>query len=96
MCIRDSRYRHTHLWENAHQLMLTAQSEEELAIAIGYASHLYVDVIAHHHFVPAHEAMWHKNKYLTHITSEWAMDGHLAPLMNTSPKACLLYTSRCV
>ena len=89
LAIVSHRYRHTHLWENAHQLMLTAQSEEELAIAIGYASHLYVDVIAHHHFVPAHEAMWHKNKYLTHITSEWAMDGHLASLMNTTPRALL-------
>ena len=47
LAIVSHRYRHTHLWENAHQLMLTAHSDEELAIAIGYASHLYVDVIAH-------------------------------------------------
>lgn len=89
LAIVSHRYRHTHLWENAHQLMLTAQTDEELAIAIGYVSHLYVDVIAHNHFVPAHEAMWHKNEVITHIASEWAMDAHLAPLMNTSPR-CLL------
>ena len=89
LAIVSHRYRHTHLWENAHQLLLIAQTEEETAIAIGYASHLYVDVIAHNHFVPAHEAMWHKNNLLTHIVSEWAMDAHLAPLMNTSPHKLL-------
>lgn len=89
LAIVSHRYRHTHLWENAHQLMLTAQTDEELAVAIGYVSHLYVDVIAHNHFVPAHEAMWHKNEVLTHIASEWAMDAHLAPLMNTSPRYLL-------
>lgn len=89
LAIVSHRYRHTHLWENAHQLMLTADTDEETAIAIGYMSHLYVDVIAHNHFVPAHEAMWHKNEVLTHIASEWAMDAHLAPLMKTSPRHLL-------
>ena len=90
LAIVSHRYRHTHLWENAHQLMITAKTDEETAIAIGYLSHLYVDVIAHNHFVPAHEALWHKNQIFTHIASEWAMDGHLAPLMkNTSPRYLL-------
>ena len=94
LAIVSHRYRHTHLWENAHQLLLSAQTDEDTAIAIGYASHLYVDVIAHNHFVPAHEAMWSKyrwleNSMLTHIASEWAMDAHLAPLMNTSPRRLL-------
>ena len=78
-------FRHTHHWENAQHLLLSAGSEEETAIAIGYTSHLYVDVIAHNHFVPAHEAMWLENTMLTHIASEWAMDAHLAPLLDTSP-----------
>jgi hypothetical protein len=70
--------------------MVAAKSDEETALAIGYLSHLYVDVIAHNHFVPAHEALWHKNQMFTHIASEWAMDGHLAPLMkNTSPRYLL-------
>lgn len=99
LAIVSHHYRHTHLWENAHQLLLVAQTDEETAIAIGYASHLYVDVIAHNHFVPAHEAMWLKNRWikntrlensmLTHIASEWAMDAHLAPLVNTSPRYLL-------
>jgi len=89
LAIISHRFRHTHLWENAHHLLQVAQSDEETAIAIGYASHLYIDVIAHHHFVPAHEAMWSKNTMLTHIASEWAMDAYLAPLMNTAPHRLL-------
>lgn len=89
LAIISHRFRHTHLWENAHHLLQVAQTDEETAIAIGYASHLYIDVIAHHHFVPAHEAMWLKSTMFTHITSEWAMDAHLAPLLNTSPKKLL-------
>ena len=89
LAIVSHRFRHTHLWENAQQLMLSAKTDEETAIAIGYVSHLYVDVIAHNHFVPAHEAKWFKNTVLTHITSEWAMDAHLAPIMKTSPRYLL-------
>lgn len=89
LAIVSPAFRHTHQWENAHQLLLSAQSDEELAIAIGYASHLYVDVIAHNHFVPAHEAMWVENTIATHIACEWAMDAHLAPLIDTSPSLLL-------
>ncbi len=96
LAIVSPRFRHTHLWENAQQMMLSAQTEQETAIAIGYVSHLYVDVIAHNHFVPAHEAKWFKNEILTHITSEWAMDAHLAPLINTSPRRLLTQHQACL
>jgi hypothetical protein len=85
LAIVSPAFRHTHQWENAHYLLLSAQNDEETAIAIGYASHLYVDVIAHNHFVPAHEAMWVENEIATHIACEWAMDAHLTPIMDTSP-----------
>ena len=85
LAIVSPAFRHTHHWENSQHLLLTANSDEETAIAIGYASHLYVDVIAHNHFVPAHEAMWLENTMLTHIAVEWAMDAHLAPLLETTP-----------
>lgn len=85
LAIVSDTFRYTHLWENSHQLLLSAKTDEETAIAIGYASHLYVDVIAHNHFVPAHEAMWIENSMITHIASEWAMDAHLAPLMEHTP-----------
>lgn len=89
LAIVSRRFRYTHLWENAHQLLMRANSDEEIAIAIGYASHLYVDVIAHNHFVPAHEAHWHENNMMTHIASEWAMDAHLMPLLDTTPRVLL-------
>ncbi len=89
LAIVSHRFSDTHLWENAHRLLLNAKTDPEIAIAIGYASHLYVDVIAHHHFVPAHEAMWFENKITTHIACEWAMDSYLTPLVDTSPKRLL-------
>jgi hypothetical protein len=89
LAIVSHQYKDTHFWENGHKLMQAAETDEEVAIAIGFICHLYIDVIAHNHFVPAHEAMWHKNEVFTHITSEWAMDGHLAPLMDTSARKLL-------
>jgi hypothetical protein len=85
LAIVSKSFKFTHQWENAHELLLSAKNDEETAIAIGYASHLYVDVIAHNHFVPAHEAMWIENSMMTHIASEWAMDAHLSPIMSHRP-----------
>ena len=85
LAIVSKHFKDTHDWHHAHHLLEKAETEEELAIAIGYASHLYVDVIAHNHFVPAHEEMWTDNGMLAHIASEWAMDAHLEPLLHTSP-----------
>lgn len=82
-------FRHTHQWENCHHLLRGAHSDEEVAIAVGFASHLFVDVVAHNHFVPAHEAMWLEDTLLTHICAEWAADAHLAPLLNTTPNQLL-------
>lgn len=89
----------THAWDYAHNLLGKTKTEEDLALAIGFASHLYIDVIAHHHFVPAHEGMWfnqpwlkakhHTHSLVTHISAEWAMDAHLSPLMRTSPTQLL-------
>jgi hypothetical protein len=89
LAIVSPAFRYTHQWENCQHLLQSATSDEETAIAIGYASHLYIDVIAHNHFVPAHEAMWLQHGMLTHIAVEWAMDGHLGPLVDTSPHQLL-------
>jgi len=82
-------FRHTHQWEQCQHLLRSSHSDEDMAIAIGYASHLFVDVVAHNHFVPAHEAMWLEDTLFTHICSEWAADAHLAPLLNTTPHQLL-------
>lgn len=89
LALFSQRFRHTHLWENAHHLLQFARDDEELALAVGYASHLYIDVIAHNHFVPAHEAMWLNRTITTHVASEWAMDAYLAPLVEASPMSLL-------
>lgn len=89
----------THQWEKAELMIKNAKSEQETAIAIGYTSHLYVDVIAHNHFVPAHEAKWANikwlnktltNNHVTHISSEWAMDAHIAKIVAHSPHHLIL------
>jgi len=82
-------FRHTHQWPICQEILLAANTDEEIAIAIGYASHLFVDVVAHNHFVPAHEAMWLEQTLFTHISSEWAMDAHLTPEVSTLPYALL-------
>lgn len=83
----------THQWQQGLKLLNSAKqgaedgttSEEDLAIAIGYMSHLYIDVIAHQHFVPAHEALWQHDSIATHIAAEWAMDAYLHPITPISP-----------
>jgi len=75
----------THHWESPHTLLDAARSDEEYAIALGYASHLLVDVIAHNHFVPAHEKMWGEIPLATHAAAEWAMDFHLRTQLFACP-----------
>lgn len=90
LAVISKKFITTHQWSKAELLLISAESEEEMAIAIGYASHLYVDVIAHNHFVPAHEAMWVNESIFTHIGSEWAMDGHIAPKIAHTPSQLLI------
>ena len=89
LAVISKKFSTTHQWQNAEYLLSAANTEEDLAIAIGYTSHLYVDVIAHNHFVPAHEAMWMNESIFTHITSEWAMDGFIASRIAHTPSQLL-------
>ncbi len=68
----------THHWEAAWSMLDMADSEEERSIALGYCSHLFVDIIAHNHFVPAHETMWRDCGMYSHAFWEWAMDEHVS------------------
>ncbi|MFA7242684.1 MAG: zinc dependent phospholipase C family protein [Sulfuricellaceae bacterium] len=72
-------FRHTHGWQTCERLLDGAGCDEERAVALGYASHLLADVVAHNHFVPAHQALWLDHPLLTHIMAEWAMDSHIRP-----------------
>ena len=75
----------THQWQRARKLLDDARSDEEYALSLGFVSHLLVDVIAHNHFVPAHEKMWGNVPVLTHAACEWAMDTHVRPHLFAEP-----------
>lgn len=79
----------SHDWHNPHQLLRHADSDAERALAIGYTSHLWVDIIAHNHFVPAHEAMWLNIPVATHAVAEWAMDHHVSSQLYSTPAELL-------
>lgn len=85
LAVISKKFNTTHQWQQAERMLAAAQTEEEIAIAIGFASHLYVDVIAHNHFVPAHEALWNNESIVAHIASEWAMDAYIAPQVSHTP-----------
>jgi len=82
-------FNQTHQWSTAKKLLEQAACDQERAIALGYASHLLVDIIAHNYFVPAHESMWLNLPILTHACSEWAMDAHVKKYAFSSPSHLL-------
>ena len=85
LAIISKAFNNTHQWRMSERMLATARTEQEIAIAVGYTSHLFVDVIAHNHFVPAHEAKWENKNILTHIASEWAMDAYVAKQLKHTP-----------
>lgn len=89
LAIMAKSFSTTHQWQKAEYLLAHATTAQESAIALGYLSHLYVDVIAHHHFVPAHEALWSNASIYTHIGAEWAMDAHIAHQLLATPTQLL-------
>ena len=79
-----STFRHAHQWSAPRRLALGG-SDEERAIAVGYASHLLADVIAHNRFVPEHEHRILDVPHVTHALCEWAMDAHLSRGLHAQP-----------
>ena len=77
--------RTTHQWSAAHRLLRGAATDEERALAVGYASHLVTDIVAHNYFVPAHETLWFDTPMMTHAACEWAMDAHVARNLFATP-----------
>jgi hypothetical protein len=77
--VGGAAFHHTHGWQTCERLLGDAETDEEKAVALGYASHLLADVVAHNHFVPAHQALWLDHPLLTHVMAEWAMDSHIRP-----------------
>jgi hypothetical protein len=75
----------THQWSAAQRLLTAARDDESRALAVGYSSHLLADVVAHNHFVPAHERIWFDRPVVTHAASEWAMDAHIMAHLLSRP-----------
>ena len=78
-------FRRTHCWESLRRMVRGAACDEDRAIALGYASHLLADVVAHNYFVPEHERRIADLPHFTHALAEWAMDDYLAPHLMASP-----------
>jgi len=70
-------FRRAHSWSTLRRLGAAPRHDADRALAIGYASHLVADVIAHNVFVPEHEARIARIRHLTHAIAEFAMDEHL-------------------
>jgi hypothetical protein len=86
-------FRRAHQWSTLRRLA-AACWDEERAIAVGYASHLLADVVAHNRFVPEHEQRIADVPHLTHALCEWAMDEHLKAQLEEEPAALLLSETR--
>lgn len=77
-------FRRAHQWSTLRRLA-AACWDEERAIAVGYASHLLADVVAHNRFVPEHEARVANVPHVTHALCEWAMDEHVKGRLAVAP-----------
>ncbi|HEX8963178.1 MAG TPA: zinc dependent phospholipase C family protein [Rhodocyclaceae bacterium] len=79
----------SHDWDTAARLLASAGSDEEMALALGFACHTFTDIFAHNHFVPAHELVWFNARALTHVACEWAMDHHVRAQLDATPAELL-------
>jgi hypothetical protein len=79
----------THDWATAQTMLNNARNDEERALTVGFYSHLFADIVAHHHFVPAHERLWMDFPLVTHTVSEWMMDAHLSAFVLATPRQLL-------
>lgn len=88
IALRTRAFRRSHIWPTMRRF-LAARSDEERAIALGYASHLLADVVAHNHFVPEHETRIANVEHATHALCEWAMDAYLHKTILAAPEDLL-------
>lgn len=77
-------FRRTHQWAMLRRVA-AATCDEERAVALGYASHLVSDVVAHNRFVPEHERRIADLAHVTHALAEWAMDDYLRGWVCAAP-----------
>jgi len=73
----SAAFRRSHLWSTLRRIAASAHDDHHRALALGYATHLVSDVVAHNEFVPEHEARFGRTAMIGHLVSEWAMDRYL-------------------
>ena len=83
-------FRRAHHWSTLRRIAAAPRNDADRALAIGYASHLIADVIAHNHFVPEHEGRIARVRHVTHAIAEFAMDQHVRASLAVSPGAALI------
>ena len=71
-------FRRAHRWDTLRRIAASPRNDEARALAVGYATHLVSDVVAHNEFVPEHEARIGRTAMIGHMVSEWAMDHYLS------------------
>jgi hypothetical protein len=91
--LRLPTFRPAHQWSTLRRLASGADDEER-AIAVGYASHLLADIIAHNRFVPDHERRILGVPHVTHALCEWAMDQHVSGGLRAQPGELLAAEER--
>ena len=77
--LRTPAFCRSHLWATLRRIAACPRHDHDRALALGYATHLVSDVVAHNEFVPEHEARIGEAAMIAHLVSEWAMDSYLAP-----------------
>jgi hypothetical protein len=75
--LRTPAFARAHRWATLRRIAATPRDDRDRALALGYATHLLSDVIAHNQFVPEHEARIGRTAMVAHLVSEWAMDAHV-------------------
>jgi len=88
IALRTRAFSRCHRWSTMRRFF-AAKSDEERAIALGYASHLLADVVAHNHFVPEHEKRIANVAHATHALCEWAMDSYVRRTLFVRPEELL-------
>jgi hypothetical protein len=82
-------FRRSHLWATLRRIASAPRDDADRALAVGYASHLVADVVAHNDFVPEHEARIARLPHVTHALAEWAMDRHIEGRVSVAAAAVL-------
>lgn len=82
-------FRRSHEWATLRRMASAPRGDAERALAIGYASHLLSDVVAHNDFVPEHEARIARVRHVTHAIAEFAMDEHVRASLACGPSDAL-------